>query len=306
MSQQVPSVDRALGILEFLGERPRDLLGLSDIARALSMNKASCYATLTLLVERGYLIRHADKTYALGPAILPLANSFLSDQDALQHARAEMAALSRDLNLHCVASAVIDDAMVILARTESTESFGVSVRLGSRFPLVPPLGTVFLAWAGPEEVRHWLASLPAGVAPDSGGRYIEALASVRKRGYSVAIDTGEGADQRAQPLAPDDYLLFDVAPDQRLPVAHIAAPVFDPEGAVRLALTVMGFPAQVASDDVPAIAQRLVTATVAVTHATWGAAPATGGGETTRPSTPVPVAASSRHRPAGRRPASRR
>ena len=97
MSQQVPAVDRALDILEMLGERPEDLLGLSDIARVLSMNKASCYATLTLLAERGYLIRHDDKTYSLGPAILPLANSFLRDQDALQHARTEMAAVSRDL-----------------------------------------------------------------------------------------------------------------------------------------------------------------------------------------------------------------
>ena len=178
MSQQVPAVERALEILELLGDRPEELLGLSDIARALTLNKASCYATLTLLADRGYLIRHADKTYSLGPAILPLANSFLRDQDTVQHARAEMTALSRDLNLDCIASAVIDDDMVILARTASQESFGVSVRLGSRFALVPPMGTVFLAWAGQDRVRRWLAGLPPGISASARDRYLDALAVV--------------------------------------------------------------------------------------------------------------------------------
>ena len=83
----MPAVERALEILELLADHPREILGLSEIARTLTMNKASCHATLTLLADRGYLIRHADKTYSLGPAILPLANSFLHDQDALPQAR---------------------------------------------------------------------------------------------------------------------------------------------------------------------------------------------------------------------------
>ncbi len=287
MSQQVPAVGRALDILELLGDRPEELLGLSDIARALPMNKASCYATLTLLTNRGYLIRHGDKTYSLGPAILPLAHGFLRDQDALQHARTAMAVLSRDLNLDCIASAVIDDDMVILARTASPESFGVSVRLGSRFPLVPPLGTVFLAWAGPEQVRRWLAGLPPGVSAHARDRYLEALATVRERGYSAAIGAGSGPDPRAQPVDPDDYLLFDVGPDRRLPVAHIAAPVFDPEGGVRLALTVIGFHDQLVSHDVPTIGARLVAATAAVARATWGTAGQVGAGEPGPPSGPA-------------------
>jgi len=270
MSQQVPAVERALEILELLGDRPDERLGLSDIARALSLNKASSYATLTLLADRGYLIRHADKTYTLGPAILPLANSFLRDQDILQHARAEMTALSRDLNVDCIASAVIDNDMVILAKTASQESFGVSVRLGSRFALVPPLGTVFLAWAGPEQVRRWLAGLPANLSARARNRYLDALAVVRDRGYSVAIAAGDNPTPSTQPLDPDEYLLSELGRDHRLPVGHIAAPVFDPEGAVRLALTVIGFHDQLAAHHVPTVGERLVAATTAVAYATWG------------------------------------
>jgi DNA-binding IclR family transcriptional regulator len=261
-------VERAIEILEMLAERPQELLGLSEIARTLAMNKASCHATLTLLADRGYLIRHADKTYSLGPAILPLANSFLHDQDALPHARVEMAAVSRDLNLDCMASGVVDDQIVVLAHTPSPRSFGVTMRVGARFPLVPPVGTVFLAWASRDRVRHWLDGVGGKATAAQRERLLDALAVIRDRGYSVAIGNANDPD-RARPDI-DDYLLFELRQAERLPVVHIAAPVFDPEGTVRLAITVVAFHDELTSQDVPAVATRLVAATTRVARTTWG------------------------------------
>ena len=269
MGTQVPAVERAIEILELLADRPRELLGLSEIARTLAMNKASCHATLTLLADRGYLIRHADKSYSLGPAILPLANSFLHDQDALPHARVEMTAVSRELNLDCMASCVVDDEIVVLAHTSSPGSFGINMRVGARFPLVPPVGTVFLAWANRERVRQWLAGVGGGASAAERERYLDALAVVRDRGYSVAVGSAFGSDP-GRPNDIDDYLLFELREAERLPVAHIAAPVFDPEGTVRLALTVVAFHDQLTSTDVPVVAQRLVAATTRVARTTWG------------------------------------
>jgi DNA-binding IclR family transcriptional regulator len=264
VGRQVPAVERAIEILELLADRPQELPGLSEIARSLTMNKASCYATLTLLAERGYLIRHADKTYSLGPAILPIANSFLANQDALSHARVEMAVLSRDLNLDCVASGVVDDEIVVLAHTSSPGSFGVNIRVGTRFSLVPPVGTVFLAWAGRERVRRWLAAVAGDRSASQRERLLDALAVVRDRGYSVALGRlGMTGDI-------DDYLLFQLDESQRLPITHIAAPIFDPEGTVRLAITIVGFHEAVASRDVPRVAERLQAATRSVERTTWG------------------------------------
>ena len=87
-------------------------------------------------------------------------------------------------------------------------------------------------------------------------RYLDALAVVRDRGYSVAIGSADDDTRHANVV--DDYLLFELREAQRLPVAHIAAPVFDPEGTVRLALTVVAFHGQLTSEDVPAVARRLV------------------------------------------------
>jgi DNA-binding IclR family transcriptional regulator len=269
MGRQVPAVERALEILELLADRTPELLGLSEIARMLAMNKASCHATLTLLADRNYLIRHADKTYSLGPGMLPIANSFLHDQNALPFARVEMSKLGRELNLDCVASSVVGSEIVVLAHTPSPGSFGINMRVGSRFPLVPPIGTVFLAWASRDRVQHWLAGLDKQVTRAKRERYLDALAVVRERGYSVAIGKAVGENPGGASDV-DDYLLFDLRETQRLPVAHIAAPVFDPEGTVRLALTVVAFRDQLTSQDIPVVMTRLTAATARVARATWG------------------------------------
>ncbi|HEX3454486.1 MAG TPA: helix-turn-helix domain-containing protein [Gaiellaceae bacterium] len=269
MSRPVPAVERAIEILELLAARPHELLGLSEIARALDMNKASCHATLTLLADRSYLIRHDDKTYTLGPSVLTLANSFLLDQDALPHARVEMAALSRELDLDCVASGVTDDKIVVLARTSSAGSFGVDVRVGTHFALVPPVGTVFLAWAPRERVDEWLAGIGGGATGAKRARYLDALAIVRDRGYSVALGSAfDRATAEARDI--DDYLLFQLEEKARLPVTHIAAPVFDPAGTVRLALTVVGFHDRLTVQDLPMVAERLLGATRQVSRRSWG------------------------------------
>lgn len=172
MGRQVPAVERALDVLELLADHPDETLGLSEIARRLDPNKASCHAVVTLLSDRGYLLRRAGKTYSLGPSILPLAKTFLTEHDALLRARAEMTALSRDLGLDSVASTVVDDETVVLAIANSPASLVVHVRAGSRFALVPPVGTVFLAWAGPEGIQRWRQSRAVGECP--GARALHA------------------------------------------------------------------------------------------------------------------------------------
>jgi DNA-binding IclR family transcriptional regulator len=252
-----------------LAAHPQYPLALSEIARTLAINNSSCHATLTLLADRNFLIRHSDKTYSLGPAILPIANSFLHDQDALYQARIEMAAVSRELELDCLATSAVDDEIIVLATTSSPKSFGISSRVGSRFSFVPPVGTVFLAWAGEERIERWLRGLGEGrgVAAKRE-RCLDALAVVRERGYSVAIDrNGAGLEPR---LGRDDHLLFDLRERQSLTIAHVAAPVFDPEGTVRLALTVVAFHNRLAPQDVPPVAERLRVAAARVAKDTWG------------------------------------
>ena len=83
MTRRAPAVGRSIDILELLADRPSEALTLSEIARLLQLNKASCHTILVALTDRHYLTKdERDKTYRLGPAVLTLAGSLLSRDDA--------------------------------------------------------------------------------------------------------------------------------------------------------------------------------------------------------------------------------
>ena len=67
---------RVVAILDFLAARPKRAYGLSELARSLGINKATCLTVLGSLVQAGYLLQDPDrKTYTLGPSSLALGNA---------------------------------------------------------------------------------------------------------------------------------------------------------------------------------------------------------------------------------------
>ena len=279
MARPAPGAERAVAVLNHLAAHPRETLTLSELARRLDLNKATCHALLTTLTDAGYLLRHpTQKTYSLGPALIALGNAALAGFDVVDHAREEMGALADELGLECLASAAVGEEIVILARSGPPAPLGVSAQVGQRLPLVPPLGTVFLAWSGAEEIDEWLRRVGPRARPAELARYREALAAVRARGYAVALE----ADARlrlgaalagnrrvrgiVEELGHEEYILVEVERSASYQVNHIAAPVFDADGAVALALTLVGFRDQLAAAQVPSYGERLIAATRAVTR----------------------------------------
>jgi DNA-binding IclR family transcriptional regulator len=274
VTRRAPAVGRSIDILELLADRPSEALTLSEIARLLQLNKASCHTILVALTDRHYLTKdERDKTYRLGPAVLTLAGSLLSRDDAVMHAQVEMAELSRSLEVDCVASSVIDDEIVILAVANTPRSFGVRVRVGERLPLVPPLGTVFLAWASADRVDRWLRKDAGPTTDDEARPYYDALARVRERGYSATMALSSTSPRDA---ALDDYVLTDSTTRGSSPIGSIMAPVFDRAGDVALALTILGFSNDLTAAEIPERAERLIGAAANVSAATWGLARSTG------------------------------
>ena len=205
----------------------------------------------------------------------------------------ELRAVSDDLGLECLASAAVAGEIVILARAGAPQPLGLSVHVGQRLPLVPPLGTVFLAWSDDDEIDRWLTRVGPDASEAERARYRAAVAAVRARGYSVALEADArarlgrmlaeltaGDDDRRDPrailgelvdaLAHEEYALIELAPSESYRVNHIAAPVFGPAGEVVLALTLIGFRDQLSAEQVPQYAERLMAATRTVTKAIHG------------------------------------
>ena len=281
MTRGTPAAQRTVDVLNLLAAHPGRPLGLSEIARRVGIGKGSAHALLTTLGEAGYLVRNpGDKTYVLGPA---------AELSTLDYARPAMERLSAELGLQCLASAAIGTEIVILGRAGAPVPLGLSVEVGQRLPLVPPLGTVFVAWSPPHEIDAWLRRLGASAGEDELARYRAAVATVRRRGYSVALEAeararlgraladvagdAGAAELRAQvlelvaELGHEEYILGELTGAARYQVNHLAAPVRDPDGRVVLALVLLGFTDRIDAEDLAPLGRRLVAEARAVEEA---------------------------------------
>ena len=288
MARRAPAVERSIAVLNYLASRPDDRFTLSEIARATDLNKATLHAILGALTESGFVLREEErKTYSLGPALVALGGAAVEANPAVQLAMPHMEALSSELGLDCVASAAIEDQIVILTRASSRRPFGIEVEPGQRLPLAPPLGTVFIAWSTQTEIDRWLAKVGPKATNADIQRYRQAVDTVRARGYSLGLGgepiPKEERTVRGRPrtlednvrsIRVDEYALIELDNSSTYRLNHIGAPIFDTLGRVTLAMFLIGFQGDIAAGEVPRYAERLRYACTAITEKIGGREPA--------------------------------
>ena len=258
MPRPALAASRAIDILNFMAAAPLRGYSLTELVRQLDLNPASCHALLGAMTRDGYLVRaQRGKDYRLGPALIAIGHAALQCHPVVAAARNQIALLSAELDLDSLLTARLDDRLIALASEGPGRMPGLAV--GQRVPLIPPLGTPFLAWAGEREVDSWLAKAAGAIDAD---RLRQSLAMVRQRGYAVTQRSPEQAatglavlGMAEEPLAGDwqkrvaerigqmgeDYLMIEAQPDRLHPVMMISAPVFGADGTVLCTLSLFGF-----------------------------------------------------------------
>ena len=254
-----PGAERVVMVLEFLASRPSERFTLSEVARECQLNKATAHALLTELTGRGLLLRHPEeKRYSLGPRLVLIGAASERGYQVEDFAPGVLRTLvaTTGASAAVLAHGPVDDHAVAVAEHEG----GRSGALPSHWPLVPPTGAVFFAWADEPSVEAWLARCPAG---GSVQQALEGLAAVRRDKVMVGAAVSAWRNlasllhQRPHMPAPsperDDVyqeklrdalydlsrsraLVTEVDPDVPYEVAYVAAPVFDHTGAVVLAV----------------------------------------------------------------------
>jgi DNA-binding IclR family transcriptional regulator len=202
-----------------------------------------------------------------------------------------MEALAEELEVECVASAIVGPDMVLIARAGKLESSALPTAVGQRIPFEPPVGAAFVAWAPASAKKAWFDRLPKDV-PDG---YLEALqrtvADVHAAGHSV----GRGHrwhTQAAEVLSRDEPSLHQdettaqlhqliglLPPDYESPTADtddirtVSTPVFGPGGIVVMVLSAVVASRRSLAADLAFTVDRLRGAAAAVTEALHGAPP---------------------------------
>ena len=248
-------------VLSLLSRHPDASFTLSEICQRLDLNVSTAHSLLNALTAAQFLVRHpGTKRYSLGPELVRIGAAAASRQVTLtEHARERMGRLAEATGRQCVASTVVGDDMVIIAKAGNAGPSGVTMDIGARMPLRPPFGTVFVAWSGEASIRAWLDE----TIPYSGplmDQCLNALSAVRSQGYSVGMSisdelseqiwrpstvswatTDKHSRQAFEQLILNEYLVAELHPDREYAIGNISAPVFGADGRVVLALAIPYF-----------------------------------------------------------------
>lgn len=186
MARTSPQTERLVDTIDFLVTAPHQPRTLTEIARQLGVDKATCLPMLTELTKLGWLVKSPDKkNYRLGPRLVAIgqaADEALDIVSISAQLRAELAD-----ELHCAVALISrsSDALVVTAITQphSGRCGTLGMQSGDRLPFRPPLGGVLVAWSSPYTTEQWIAKASASVEHKEA--YRRALMRIRDRGYGV-------------------------------------------------------------------------------------------------------------------------
>ena len=203
-------------------------------------------------------------------------------------ARPHMEALADELEVECVASAIVGEDMVLVARAGTLRNQRLPTAVGQRIPFEPPLGTAFVAWAPATAREAWFRRLGKDATDETRQVLERTLSEVRDAGYAI----GRGArwhTEAAEVLTQDDpdahrdetaaqmhQLISLLPPDYESPmvptddVRTINVPVLGPGGGVVLVLSVTVGGRRSLTADLTWTVERLKSAAAAVTKALEG------------------------------------
>ena len=128
-----PALEKGLDLIELLAAEQHGL-PLQEIARRLGRTATELFRMLDVLVRRGYLVRQPDGGYALTLRLFEVAHRHPPVDRLLDAALPHMQALARSVRQSNHLSVHHDQRLVVLARVESPEPIGYSMRPGTHFP----------------------------------------------------------------------------------------------------------------------------------------------------------------------------
>ncbi len=236
----VPSVTRALNILELLAQSQRGLT-LSDISRRLGLPKSSTHVLIRTLETAGYLRgSKANGKFCFGLKLISLSNMALENLDLREQARPFLLGLMARTGL-TVHLAILEGAeAVIIEKIEAPGLLRLATWVGRRLDANSSgVGKALLAFGTDENAAPRLTRLMARYNKNtifSPERLARELKKVRELGYAFEDEEGE------------------------IGFRCIGAPIYDSGNRAVAAVSIAGTTSQITDDRVAKLAS-LVKAT---------------------------------------------
>jgi IclR family transcriptional regulator, KDG regulon repressor len=242
----VRAVERALQILScFDDEHPER--GVSEIAQAVDLHKATTHRIVTTLVNYGYLERAADgQKYRLGLELTDLGFKVIRRMDLRREALPYMNRLVERWDEACDLSIFDQGNAFYIEVIQGNHALTIAAAVGMRLPAhATASGKLFLAYRSPQELDSILSQPLARYTRNtitSPEELRGQLQLIRRQGY--AFDNEE----------------------LEIGICAAAAPIFNQEGAIVAALSIPSPSSRMTTDRAFEIAESLKDATQAVSR----------------------------------------
>ncbi|MDR6987545.1 IclR family acetate operon transcriptional repressor [Paenarthrobacter nitroguajacolicus] len=186
------SLSRALEVFAELqrAERPQRL---SDLARTCGMSLPTTLRILRVLQDFG-MVSQTDKTYRVGPAVLPAARSFLEYDPLVVAARPILQQVATQTARTASLYTRLGFERILVARVDGDSPLRYDLPLGKRLPLtVGAAGKILLASATAEELQQ--VAVAASTSGHEGAGFT--ADELRARLPLPGEDFAYSADERA-------------------------------------------------------------------------------------------------------------
>lgn len=201
----VPSVEKALDVIELLADAPEGLT-MNEIVERLGRTMGEIYRVVVYLAERGYLEQSgATSRYSLTLRLFEISHRYDPTERLLSKAMPLLEQFRFRTDQSCHLGVLSERRVLILASVPSPRPAGYSVRTGAIFDLQQTsTGNVILAFSADSVRAEFIEGLPEGARGPAMAR----LKEIVEQGYEDRNST-----------------LVDG-------VRNLSAPVFDSRGVV--------------------------------------------------------------------------
>jgi DNA-binding IclR family transcriptional regulator len=151
---RAPALEKGLDILELLAAQSRPMT-LTQIVNRLERSHGELFRMVQVLEYRGYIEQDpADDGYRLTDRLFSLGMQQPRTRNLIELALPVMRRLALEVGQSCHLALHSRGEMVVVARMESSEQVGFSVRVGYRRPLPQAASGLVLYAFQPEDIRR--------------------------------------------------------------------------------------------------------------------------------------------------------
>lgn len=153
-----PALEKGLDIMEFLSERAR-AYSLAQLADEMGRTKGEIFRMLVVLEARGYVERAPDTDlFQVTDKLLRVGLQRPQYRALTEIARPIMERFAADTRYPCHLAIASDEQIVVVARAESPDLVGVTVRVGYRRPMLETgSGRCIIAYMSDQQRQHVIA-----------------------------------------------------------------------------------------------------------------------------------------------------